>query len=103
MQLREGGRVLVIAVDIAQQLDELLPRPLVDTAAVLGQAGASARSQAIEIPVCLGDADDRYGEMSAADHRLERREDLLVGEVSGRTEEHEGVGALQTHMPASDP
>ena len=41
----------------------------------------------------LLDADDRDVQMAAPLHRLKRREDLLVGEIARRTEEHQGIRA----------
>src|SRR5262249_44760409 len=43
-------------------------------------------------PSRLRHADDGHVEVAAACHRLERGEDLLVGEVAGGPEEDEGVG-----------
>src|SRR5262249_55993240 len=47
----------------------------------------------LEVPARLGHADDRHVQVAALLHRLKRREDLLVREVSGRAVEHERVGA----------
>ena len=96
-QRREGGVVVVVAVDVAQQLQQLLEGRLVDAAAVLGEAVAGALAQLLERPARLGDADDRHREVAAADHRLQRREDLLVGQVAGGPEEHQGVGVGRGH------
>src|ERR1051325_3364188 len=48
-------------------------------------------AQLIHRPPRFRDADDRHVEMTAASHRLQGREDLLVGQVPGRTEEDERV------------
>src|ERR1700722_11259072 len=48
-------------------------------------------AELIEIPALFCNADHRHIEIAAFHHRMQRREDLLVGEVAGRTEENEGV------------
>ncbi len=57
-QLGEGGRIGIVAVDVAQQADELFKGRLLQ-AAMLFQALLGARFQLIEIPTGLGNADDR--------------------------------------------
>ena len=61
---------------------------------MLLDAVAGAAAELLERPARLGDADDRHVEAAAPDHRLQRREDLLVGEVAGGAEEDERVGPL---------
>ena len=60
---------------------------------MLLEALARPRAQLLEVQARLGDADDRHVEAAAPHHRLERGEDLLVGEVAGGAEEDERVGA----------
>ena len=48
-QQLEGGRVVVVAIDVAQQRDELREGRFVDPAAVLGEARAHARAQLLEV------------------------------------------------------
>jgi hypothetical protein len=49
--------------------------------------------------------DDRDVEVAVLQHRLQRREDLLVGEVAGGAEEDERIGvrfaAARAHMALS--
>ena len=90
-QRGERRRVGVVAVDVAQQRQELRERRLVD-AAVLREAVARPRAELVEVPARLRDADDGHVEVPAPDHRLQRREDLLVREIAGGAEEHERVG-----------
>src|SRR5262249_26776288 len=61
--------------------------------AVLGDTVARAGAHLVERPPRLRDADDGHVEVTAPCHRLQGGEDLLVGEVAGRAEENEGVGA----------
>ncbi len=92
----EGRRRLVVTVDVAEQAAELGEGRLVD-AAVLFEAVASPCLEAVEVPAGLGHADDGHGKVAVLDHRLQRREDLLVGEVAGRAEEHQCVGMGSAH------
>ena len=58
---------------------------------------AGSRLQLFESPAALGDADDRNIEHAALHHGLQRRKDLLVGEIPGRAEEHERVAGQLAH------
>jgi hypothetical protein len=64
---------------------------------VLRHAVARASAQLIEGPPLLRHPDHGYVEVTAACHRLQRGEDLLVREVPGRAEEDEGVGTRGRH------
>ena len=83
----------VVAVDVAEAGGQRRERGLVDPAAVLGQAGPRALDELRERPPGLRDAHDRKIQVPASGHRLQRREDLLVGEIARRAEEHQRVGA----------
>ena len=93
---REGRRILVVPVDVAQQAAQLGERVAVE-AAVLLDAVLRPRAQLVERPAGLGHADDRHIEVAALGHRLQRREDLLVRQIAGRSEEHERVGVCVAH------
>ena len=90
-QRREGGRIVVIAVDVLQELDQFGEGGRIE-AAVLGQAVLGAGAELLERPAGFGDADHGHVKISAQDHLLQRREDLLVGEIAGGAEEYQGVG-----------
>jgi hypothetical protein len=92
----ERRRIVVVAVDIFHEADELVERRGVE-AAVLLEAVLHAGAELLVVPARLGDADDRNVEMGALQHRLQRREDLLVGQVPGGSEEDQGVGARGVH------
>ena len=62
------------------------------SAAVLLEAVARPGLELVEVPAGLGHADHRHVEVAALHHRLQRREDLLVGQVAGGAEEHQRVG-----------
>ena len=53
---------------------------------------ARPRLELVEIPARLGHADHRHVEVAALHHRLQRREDLLVGQIARGAEEHQRVG-----------
>ena len=89
-ELGEGRGVGVVAVDVAKQREELLERLLVHGAVVL-DAVASALLQLVEAPAGLGHPDHRNLEVSVLYEVEQRREDLLVGKIAGRTEEDERV------------
>jgi hypothetical protein len=95
-QLRKGGVVIVIAVDVAEQADQLLERLFVDAPAVFGEAVAGSLAQLLDGPAGLGHADHGHVEMAAPNHLLEGREDLLVGEVASGAEGHQRIGMCTT-------
>src|SRR6266851_3065341 len=86
----ESLRLLVVAVNIAQQSDQLFESCGID-AAVLLQAVFRPSTQLIEIPAGLGDADNRNVEMPALRHGLQRGENFLVSEVACGAKENERV------------
>ncbi len=86
----EGCRVLVVAVNVAQQADQLFESGGIDSAVFL-QAVMRSRAKLIEIPSCLGYTNDGHIEMSSLHHRLQRREYLLVGQIAGGAKENERV------------
>src|SRR6266446_1053908 len=65
--------------------------------AVFLQAVVRPRAKLIKIPSGFGYTDHRYIKMSALHHRLQRRENLLVGQVTGCTEEDQSVGMRIAH------
>src|SRR5216683_1918149 len=86
----ESLRLLVVAVNIAQQSDQLFESCGID-AAVLLQAVFRPSTQLIEIPAGFGDADNRNVEMPALRHGLQRGENFLVSEVTCGAKENERV------------
>src|SRR6185437_17095584 len=70
-------------------------------AAMLAQAGARTLAQAFEVPVGTRHAYDRQVELLVLDQRLQRREDLLVGEIASGAEEDEGIG-FDSHQNFSE-
>ena len=90
-------RVGIIATDIAQQSRKLAKGSGIDTSAVLLEALAGASLQLIKIPTGPGHTDDRHIEVPTLQHRLQRRENLLVGEVAGGAEEDKRIGTRFAH------
>ena len=87
-QPAERRRVAVVAVRRSAGGPTSFANAASSTPAVLLEAvAARAPRAASSVPARLRDADDRHVEVPAAHQRLERREDLLVGEVAGGAEE----------------
>ncbi len=95
-QRLERGRVVVIAVHVAQQAAQLVKRRRIESAVFL-QAVLRPGLELVQVPARLGHADDRHVEIAAFHHRLQRREDLLVGQVAGGPEEDQRVGMGCVH------
>src|SRR6266478_9351447 len=93
---RESRRVLVVTINVAQQAGQLFESRRID-AAVFLQAIVRPRSKLIQIPSGFGYTDHGDIKMSALQHRLQRRENLLVGQVTGCTEEDQSVGMRIAH------
>src|SRR4029077_21218142 len=94
---RERRWVLVITVNVAQQAGQFSESRRIDSAVLL-QAVGRPRTKLIQIPSGFGYTDHRYIKMSALHHRLQRRENLLVGQVTGCAEEDQRVGMRIAHM-----
>src|SRR5690606_34517771 len=90
VQLFEGRRVIVVAVDVVEALSEHLERSGVEPA-VLAHARLGACDQLLPSPPGTTHTNHGKVELSAASHGLQRGEDLLVGEVSGGAEEHQCI------------
>src|SRR5580692_2424669 len=97
LQLREGLRIVVIAVDISQESQELIKLCGVG-AAMLLDAVLGSVPQLLDCPAGLGDADDRHIDTLVADEPQKRREDLLESEIAGSAEEHQSVGLAGLHL-----
>ena len=95
-QRRERGRLLIIAIHVMQQSRQLGERRRVE-AAVLLDAVARPRLELVRGPAGPGHADHWHIQMAAADHALERREDLLVRQVALGAEEDKGVAVKFAH------
>src|SRR5215471_20951995 len=55
------------------------------------EAVACPGPKLIEAPTSLGHADDRHVEVAAFRHRLQRREDFLVGQIARGAKKDQGV------------
>src|SRR6185437_16870972 len=97
----EGSRIVVVAVDVVQQVDQ--PRDMVrrNVDASVLEAVARAPLELIQRPDGLGDADDRAGKPLVTHQRMKRGENLLVREIAGRPEEDDRVGGLVAHAPSA--
>jgi hypothetical protein len=92
----ERRRVLVVAIDVAQQAAQLTERRGIEPSVLLG-AVLGTGLELFEVPAGLRHADDRHVEVAAFHHRLQRREDLLVREVASGAVENESVGMDVAH------
>src|ERR1700722_4769374 len=97
LQFGEGLRIVVIAIDVPQEAQELIKLSGVG-AAVLLDAVFRASLELFDGPPSLGDADDRHIDALVADEAQKRGEDLLEGEIAGSAEEHQGVGLGGLHL-----
>ena len=88
---RESRRGLVVTINVAQQAGQLFESRRIDSAVFL-QAIVRPRPKLIQIPSGFGYTDHGYIKMSALHHRLQRRENLFVGQVTGCTKEDQSVG-----------
>ncbi len=93
---RERRRIGVVPVHVPQAPVQLVERRRV-AAAVFLHARPRPGSELVEVPAGLGHADNRDSEVPTAGHRMEGREDLLVRQVAGGPEEHQGIGRLLVH------
>src|SRR5271157_1004680 len=93
-------RVVVVAVDIVEELQQFGEGRLV-VASLMLEAVPGAVAQLLESPAGLGDADDRKARPFVAHESQQRRKDLLVGEIAGRAEEHQGVGRGVVHFKSA--
>jgi hypothetical protein len=96
---RREGRVLgVIAAHVEQPLRELLEGSRVDASAVRLDALAGSRVDPPHVERLAADGHHGRIEASALHHRVERREDLLEGEIARRPEDHQRVGLRALHQ-----
>ena len=93
-------RVVVVAVHIAQQAAQLVKSRSIDSAVLL-EAVARPGPELVEVPAGLGHADDRHIEVAALHHRLQRRENFLVGQIAGGAEKDQGIrmGIVHSFCP----
>src|SRR5882762_6536963 len=58
---------------------------------------SGASFELVEVPARFGDTDDRHVEVTALQHRLERRKDFFVSQVARGAEENKGIGMHCVH------
>ncbi len=96
-QFCEGLRIVVVAIDIPQEPQQLIEFCGV-SAPVLFDAVLGPALELFDCPAGLGDADDRHVDAFVAHKTKESREDLLEGEIAGSAEEYQGVGLGGLHL-----
>ena len=82
----KGRRAFVIAVHVPKQSAQLFKSRGIQ-ASVLLDAVTGPRLELVEVPAGFGHADHRLVQVAAFGHRLQRRKDFLVSQISGRPEE----------------
>ena len=95
-----GRRIIVVAVDIAEQAGELGKRFGVE-AAMTGKAVLGARLQLVERPSRLGNTDDRYIDPFVTNQTLQGGKNLLVGKVARGPKENDRIGDRVVHSMVS--
>ena len=88
---RERARVFIIPTHVLEQGQKMAEGALVIDPARSLDAVRHAFVQTLQTPLREGDADYRDLEVASFHHRIERREDHLVGEIARHTEEHQRV------------
>src|SRR5262249_49555287 len=95
-QRLKGCRILVVAVNIAEQAAKLVKSCRVH-AAVLLQAVPCPGLELVEFPAGLGHADHGHAKPAALHQGLQGGENLFVSQVAGGTEEDQGVRVRFAH------
>lgn len=90
-QRLERGRIVVVAVHVAQLAQHLDEDFRLRVAAMRLDAFLRALFELVEIPAGLGHTDNRRGQTLVADQPEQGREDLLVGEIARRAEKDQRV------------
>src|ERR1700682_1052351 len=81
----KGRRAFVVPVHVPKQSAQLLKGRGIQ-ASVFLDAVTSPRLELVEVPAGFGHADHRLGQGGARWHRLQRRKDFLVSQISGGPE-----------------
>src|SRR5262249_55681076 len=92
----EGCRVSVVPIHVTQQAQQLCERRFIKATMFL-DAVPGPGLELVEIPPSLGHTDDRRVEVTALDHGLQCRKDLLVGKIARSAEEHQRIGMSLIH------
>ena len=88
---RERVPVIVVPAHIAAAGQKMVEGMLVIDPARSLYAVRHPFVQVLQTPLRQGDADDRNRQVASFRHRVECREDHLVGEIAGHPEDHQRV------------
>ena len=100
-QRSESVRVRVIAAHIPEQRQKMFEgAPIIDAARALYTV-RHALVQAFRTPLRKGNADYRDLQRASFHHRIESREDHLVGEIACDTEDHQCVRMGSGHQASA--
>ena len=90
-KLREGGGILIIAVDILQQAGQFCEGSIVH-AAVLAETIVGALLKLFQRPARFRHANHRHIQFAVEHHLLQRGKNLLVGQVAGSAKKYQCIG-----------
>jgi hypothetical protein len=99
--LAQGGKrgvVAVVAVHVLHPGFQAAQRLGVRPVAMLGQAVPHPRDHGVTGQTAPRDTHDNRGQSAAPLEILERRDDLLEGEVARDAEHHQRVGVIRVHV-----
>ena len=96
LQLGEGLRIRVVAVNIAQQSGQFCETLLVVVAALL-HAVARALGELLQAPSAARHPDYWDMKSAPAHHGVERGKNFLVRQIAGGAKEHKGIGFNFVH------
>ena len=96
LQEFESLRIVVVAVDIAQERREFGEDRRIDAAGVIETVLGSG-AKLVDAPARFGDPDDREVYALVTDEPKQSREDLLEGEIPGRAKKDDRVGLSAAH------
>src|SRR6266481_10034736 len=93
----ESPGILIVAVHVTQQPAQLFKCRRIHSS-MFFKAVLGPRAELFQSPTGLGYAYYRDIQIPAFHHRLQRRENLFVGQVACGAEEDQSVGMLITHQ-----
>jgi hypothetical protein len=97
LQLVESGLISIVAAYVVQKSGQFRECLFIDLPHSGLDAVMGTLPQLLHRPVVVSDPDDRFVEAAMPDHRVKRRENLLVGEIACCAEQDQHVGSGFVH------
>ena len=91
-----SSRIIEIPVDVVQTARQLREHNRIECAMPF-KALARALHELLRLPAGPADADDRHVQLTVRNEALQRRKNLLGGQISSGAKEHESVCQLCCH------